>query len=235
MKLREDREKLISLLPDFLKQILEIRLIQQIADGQIELINEAGGKAVDSAFIEDADEEAVARYESIFGIANDQDMTLEDRRKRLMVKTGEPDAITHDYLEKNLSVICDDEGFAIKSDDENNHLDFTTHVEGYNMLRYIEDWLDDVLPVSIYYTLSNGVTATSDSPLAFAGGVYESEVIYNSDAYDMAIAQSMAFGVSGEEYDNDVIYNSDAYDDTVTNAATFYVGGAGNIDIKEDL
>lgn len=80
------RRNLIRYLPDILKRNLDFRILMEVQeDCGLQPVWEAAQAVLDDQLITTADEYGIARFEGILGLKPDDDDTLEDRRKAVLM------------------------------------------------------------------------------------------------------------------------------------------------------
>ena len=80
------RRNLIRYLPDILKRSLDFRILMEVQEEYgLQPLWEAAQAVFDDQFISTADEYGIARFEGILGLKPDEDDTLEDRRKAVLM------------------------------------------------------------------------------------------------------------------------------------------------------
>lgn len=107
-----DRQ-LINYLPDFLKEIREIKVIMETEQHEVEKIWSATRQALDDQFIETAGVECIERWEKILEINSKGSDDLEVRKFRVLSRLNEHLPYTFRTLEKQLASLCGRDNYSV--------------------------------------------------------------------------------------------------------------------------
>lgn len=150
-----------DLLPDFWTEIEEFDEILSAEQTEIDELFTQRYKHLDNVFLSTADEDGIARYESLYGIVKGVDQSIEERR--YIVKTAMTDKrpMTVNYLTEFLTGICGEGEFEISLEDYTLRISLTlpnTYVEKV-VLRFIENAIpaNIMLYMTVDYSLYNSM------------------------------------------------------------------------------
>lgn len=113
-----DRKRLIDYLPPFMQQFIEMQEIMKSANISTDVIDCNIKNTCDDAFILDADEIGIARYEKFLNIIPLQSETLEERRQRVLVNWNTDSKFTLKTLKKRLEQQCGEDNYKICEDSD---------------------------------------------------------------------------------------------------------------------
>lgn len=146
-QLKENRKRLVELLPDIFKQIYEIVEIQRIADEYLDEANEKLKTVLDNEFI-DTSNELLGRYEKIAGLNSDQEDT-EERKKRIIAAVNIDGSCTKSWFKKQLDIRCGIDNYQIVENDEKSYVYIATDFDKYAQAVEFCNWLDKVMPMNV--------------------------------------------------------------------------------------
>lgn len=107
-----DRQ-LINYLPDFLKEIKEIKVIMETQQHEVEKIWSATSQALDDQFIELASEDCIERWEKILKINPKGTDELDVRKFRILTRLNEQLPYTFRMLEQQLASLCGRDNYEV--------------------------------------------------------------------------------------------------------------------------
>lgn len=111
---------LLELLPEFISEIKEMRVIMSVEDnfltGKGDNLDLAVKSVFKDQFINTATEAGVKRYEDMLGIAARASEGLDVRKFRLFVRFNEKLPYTMPKLKEQLAALCGDDGYSVTLD-----------------------------------------------------------------------------------------------------------------------
>jgi hypothetical protein len=146
--------KLIDYLPPVIAELREFRLLTAAEDPEFDLLWGAYDRAMDSAFIADADEAGVARYEKMFGLASSAEDSLEDRKARIVMRQNIETPFTYRWLISKLNSLYGEDNIVVSLDTENLTMTVGLKLGSKSYSQIVRDLLKRVVPANISYTVN---------------------------------------------------------------------------------
>lgn len=168
------RKNLIQYLPDFMKQFGELREITRVEDYQFVRMDRKMQSVLNNAFIEDADEYGIQKYESLLGVVPDAEETLESRKRRVLLYWNNAVPYTYRVLIAKLNTYCGINGYDIDMDLENYSISLSIY--GKTDISEIEQFLENALPQNIVYNVRSSI---ADLRPTYIGNVWQDDEIFN--------------------------------------------------------
>lgn len=155
---------LLSYWMPILRNLREFKEIAYTEEQELKHILEAVDLALSNMFIETADEYGIARFEKMMGIFPEDGATLDTRRFAVQVKWSDSIPYTEETIRNQLSVLCGDDGYALKIDYPKYRLFVKLSLTNEDNVEVVENFLDRVVPANmvIMVTLFNTHTTLSD-------------------------------------------------------------------------
>ena len=140
---------LVSYLPPFLAEFKEIAVALEAENPEFVLAWNATERILKNEFIETSDEYGISRFEKILNIFPNEKDTLENRRKRIIIKWFNMTPYTIRMLKKQLSIICGENNFLLFV----KHNDYLIYVRllsiDDNALSEVKEILNKMIPVNM--------------------------------------------------------------------------------------
>lgn len=105
---------LMSYIPDFLKEYLEMSVIQSVIQPEIQIMEDETENLFKNQFIKNSDSLNLKRYEKMLKIYPLSSDTLEDRRFKILSKWNRMIPYTKATLKNRLSMLCGDDGYLLE-------------------------------------------------------------------------------------------------------------------------
>lgn len=105
---------LLEYLPDFLRNLTELKEIMAVETVEIENVHDRMDLALENAFIDTADTSTIARMEKMYGVAVQPEATLEDRRFNLKAALNQSSPFTYRTLCRALEALCGAGGYSVE-------------------------------------------------------------------------------------------------------------------------
>lgn len=166
-----ERKKLLDYLPDFMRQFSEMKEIMETEDTELDDIDISIQKVIDNAFIKDCDEYGIKKYETLLGISPSSQDTLESRRSRVFLRWNDAIPYTYRVLIRKLNALCGVNNYTITGDESAYYLHFESSLGLFGQVKELEQLLEKILPVNIYYELSNILECEASNSIKLVGGV----------------------------------------------------------------
>ena len=169
---------LLSYWMPILRNLREFKEIAYTEEQELKHILEAVDLALSNMFIETADEYGIARFEKMMGIFPEDGATLDTRRFAVQVKWSDSIPYTEETIRNQLSVLCGDDGYALKIDYPKYRLFVKLSLTNEDNVEVVETFLDRVVPANmvIMVTLFNTHTTLSDFTYEQLGAYTHKEV-----------------------------------------------------------
>lgn len=151
------RKQLIKYLPDFMKRFREFQEIMRVEDLQFDRMDLNLQAVLNNAFIADADEYGIRKYETILRIIPSADDTLELRRSRVLLRWNDYAPYTYRVLVSKLNILCGVNNYTITGDPSNYCVHFETKLKLFGQVKELEKLFELILPVNIYYESMNSL------------------------------------------------------------------------------
>ncbi|MDE5588231.1 MAG: YmfQ family protein [Acetatifactor sp.] len=144
------RKELIRYLPDFMKQFFEFQEIMSAEDLQFARMDSRLQTVLNNAFIEDADEYGIRKYERLLEITAVPGESLEVRKNRVRAYWCVNRQYSYRVFVRSLDMLLGGNwNYDIICDQE--HYTMTFHVYQGEHLGMLEAFLQKVLPLNIFY------------------------------------------------------------------------------------
>lgn len=141
----------IDYLPDMLKEIREFKALAESYDVSLKDATRALRKVYNEQFVAEADEQGLAVYERFLGISAGELDTIEERRFRIMARFYENAPYTLKSLEKNLAVLCGEDGFTINRELAEFYIKIRLALTSKKNMKIVERLLERILPANMIY------------------------------------------------------------------------------------
>lgn len=149
-----DRKKLIDYLPPFIQQFIEMQKIMEAANISTDEIDRNIEGTWNNAFILDADEIGISKYEEFLSIAPLPSDTLEDRRLRVLTAWNTDNKFTLNTLKRRLEQRCGKDNYKICEDTDLINYFIHIAINSNNIsIPILKDYLEVWLPANLqrYY------------------------------------------------------------------------------------
>lgn len=146
--------KLIEYLPEFVRDYREIIVITDTEQEEFDLLWEEKDQILNNAFVEDADEYGVERYESILGIIKTPSETLDERKFNILVKVNEQLPYTMNALKEKLAMLCGSDGYFVTLTHTEYALDIKVGLIAKNNLEAVKEMVERVVPCNLICTVT---------------------------------------------------------------------------------
>lgn len=140
--------ELLSYLPFHIRELKEFKEIAKAETPEIKLILEAIDKFLRNMFIETADEDGIAYFESLLGIFPEENDTLENRRFRVYLRWN----IRKNTLNESLTVLLGVDG--VKTELQGLSLTVKVALTEKNKVNEVRQLLERMLPAIMMFTVS---------------------------------------------------------------------------------
>lgn len=147
-------KKLIDYLPPFLAEYREYQQIMAIEQMEFDKILARIELLLENQFIATCDEEAVARYERMYGIIPIAGSNLEERKFNLLAKLSSELPYTYKKFEEMLKNLCGENGFVLNIDANQYLVQVKVELEAKNNVTAVERMLQNTLPANMLYKVS---------------------------------------------------------------------------------
>lgn len=105
--------KLLSYIPDFLKEYREMKVLQQVMEPEIQEMEDETELLFGNQFISTAEERGLRLYEKMLGMQVFADDTLEDRSFKVLSMWSRMIPYTRTALRKRLNILCGEDGYSL--------------------------------------------------------------------------------------------------------------------------
>lgn len=155
---------LMPILPRYFRPIIEFQEIMKAHGWAVDGLEHNIGQVGANCFIQTADADTIAYYESLLGITYTPGETLEFRRQRVLQKFGEVVPFTIGFLRTQLSDLYG-EGYTLEVDSAACTLTITVESGQYGALNLLYSLLWSILPAHLEIIAEQEVTSTLPMPL----------------------------------------------------------------------
>ena len=104
---------LVSYLPSFITEFKEVCTALKAENPEFKLAWENIDRILYNEFIKTADEYGISRFEKLLDIFPNAEDSLEDRRKKILIKWFDMIPYTIKMLKKQIALICGEDNFFI--------------------------------------------------------------------------------------------------------------------------
>ncbi len=168
------RKKLIRYLPDFMKQFGELQEIMRVEDFQFDSIDFNMQRVLNNAFIEDADDYGIKKYETLLGIVPGIEDTLDSRKSRVLLFWNNAVPYTYRALITKLNAYCGSGNYDIDADLENYSISISIY--GKEDIADVEQFIEDALPQNIVYDIRPTI---GNKGSIYIGTMWQDDEIFN--------------------------------------------------------
>lgn len=148
------RRQLHDYLPHCVRDIRELRAITDAEEMELTAYFGHIEQALRNIFIADADEDGIARFETMLGISPRATDTLEERRFRIQAKFGKQPPYTIRRLRSMLATLCGEGNFSAEIENGSYVLTVKLGVAAARNFEDVETMLGQVVPQNISFTLA---------------------------------------------------------------------------------
>lgn len=146
--------KLENYLPQFLREVREIKNIIGAEQLALEAIWDYAEGILPEFFLDDMTSYGVERWESILEINPKAIDTLEDRRVRIKTKLKKDLPYTKKNLELKLASICGSDGYSVEYDNDNYKIKIRITLTVKSSIDEVEQLLYRIVPANMVVDLS---------------------------------------------------------------------------------
>lgn len=220
------RKQLIRYLPDFMKQFGEFQEIMKVEDLQFDRMDVKMQSILNNAFIEDADEYGIQKYETLLGFVPSVNDTLELRKSRVLLHWNNRTPYTYRVLILKLNSLCGVNNYNISGSQENYHLHFETHLSLFGQVKELEILLEKILPENMYYESSNMLECRLEGAMNLGGNscLVSTVEVTNDYIADYSILGSASVG-GGLSTHTKIQLTNDFNEETQTNSDVSIASG----------
>ena len=143
------RKLLRDYLPDTLKDVLEFQIIMDSGQAAADRFSEAVEDILNDQFVDTATETGVSRYESIFNIIPKDTYTLDERKFTIKVKMIEQLPFTIRMLQRQLAMLCGDNGYSIELDNGKYFVLIKVELIAKNSFNDVVEMVKRVVPANM--------------------------------------------------------------------------------------
>lgn len=150
-------KKLIEYLPAFMQGFAEMKEITNAEDAEMDRLQTGVRQILSNAFIEDADEDGVERYENILKITPPASDSLEARKIRIINRWNDKLPYSMRVLEKRLNVFCGTGNYVIFGSEEDYELFIRTSLRIMGQVDELEHMMSYMIPENMVVMLENEI------------------------------------------------------------------------------
>lgn len=141
--------KLIEYLPTFIRSYREMMLITDSQQEEFNILLTEKDQILNNAFVLDADEYGVERYESILGILAIPSQSLDDRKFNIQVKLNEQLPYTVRMLIEKLTNLCGEGNFEVSTVSSEYKLDVKIALSIESNFDSVKSLVENVVPCNL--------------------------------------------------------------------------------------
>ncbi len=170
-------------LPDFLQEMTEFRMIDEISDKKFEELDDEIDLLHEDITIGSASERGIARREKILGIMTNPEEDLESRRARVLFWWYNKMPYSFKVIESKIAALCGANNYTISYDPDEEILSVGIGLDlGWNVIQSVQHLLDDIVMLNVIIDV-RGTALEEIRTNLYAGTVLHSYVV-NSPLYD---------------------------------------------------
>ena len=155
-------------LPPHLKQMVEMRLIDEISDNMISKLMDEVEDRLDDILIMDATEIGISRREKIIGYTPYDGEPLETRRLRVLNKWYDRSPYTRIVIERKLTAMCGEGNYTLHYDPDNCEMLLVLHDLDWDIVDGVIEFLEDAIMLNIIMVVKNEVIVEDKQLLSYA-------------------------------------------------------------------
>lgn len=191
------RKALIEYLPHFMRRFVEMRAIMETEEVEMVKIEAGINKLLNNAFIEDADEDGIARFEKMLGLYPASTDTLEQRRTQVLLKWNDFIPYTYKTLLDRLTTYCGAGGYEITDNREIYDIFVSVPMDVTGLQQAVYEMLDRITPMTMKIGVEAQAERTCEMPLSYVGTI--------SSSYTIAPIITEGYYLEPEDVSGDVL------------------------------
>ena len=141
--------KLINYLPQFMQEYFEMQKIMEAEQAEIDLLWTAVDNALADQFILDATESGIKRWESMLDVSPKDTDTLDERKFKILTMLNQELPYTLRKLEQALTNLCGANGYSVKVNAAEYHVEVKLAVSNLNNYSEVEKVLNKMIPANM--------------------------------------------------------------------------------------
>ena len=145
----DEKLDLIDYVTDYLKDFKEIQEIMRTETVELQSLWEKQEQLTEESFITSCSVDGISRYERMLQITPLANDTLETRKIRVLSKWNTAVPYNFAYLEKQLSILCGENGYRIEVDFSGQEVTVKVELTSKNMVDPVRSMLEEVLPCNL--------------------------------------------------------------------------------------
>lgn len=149
-----ENNNLLDYLPGYVQDYREIREIALVEQGEFDDLWVEKDQILDNAFIMDADDYGVSRYETILGIVKKPSETLDERKFNILVKVNEQLPYTMNALKEKLKNLCGADGYRVILTHTTYTLEIKVALVAKNNFDAVTEMVKRVVPCNLVCVIS---------------------------------------------------------------------------------
>lgn len=145
---------LLSYWPPVLRSLKEFKEIAKAEEPEIRALLQAVDKTLNNMFIEDADEDGIARFEKILSIYPAEGDSLDTRRFRVQTKWNDQLPYTEEELRGRLTTLCGEGGYTLDISYATYEMTVKVALTNKDALPLVAELLDNLVPCNMVVSLT---------------------------------------------------------------------------------
>ena len=148
------RKKLQDYLPPILLKTYEFPLLCKTEQPEIDRLHDAADAVLDAQFLSTAGEDAIQRYEKIFGVVPQDTDTLDERRFKVLTRINTQLPFSVRRLRQQLATLCGENGYKLEVGGGKYTLSVKVALTAKRNQQAVEGLLADIVPANMVCTTS---------------------------------------------------------------------------------
>ncbi len=141
-------------LPNHLRDIREFKAINEAEQIETDALHAEIDAVLDNQFINDANEDGLARYEEEYAISKQPLATLDERKFAILFKINEQTPYTERALNAQLSFFCGEDGYSYVLSHNDYSISVKLALSAKNNFNIVEEMLERMLPCNLSRTVT---------------------------------------------------------------------------------
>lgn len=152
-------------LPEFIKEYKEIAKILEVENPEFQILVTESNKILKNLFINDCDENGIAKFEKLMNIYPDENDTLDTRKTRMLSRWYEALPYSFKFLINKLNNLCGINNYDININYNLYKIYTKTRLEFFGQVEELLYLLKNILPANLISEVENEILYNSKRSL----------------------------------------------------------------------
>lgn len=167
---------LISYLPPFMQEYLELKKTLQSEQIDIQALEDETEKVKNNQFMLTCDEDGISRFEEMLGLTSYSEDSLESRISRVITRWNDSLPYTIRSLAERLKTLCGEDGYMITPNFNDYELNIWVRLSMSGQVDELDYMLNYIIPVNLVVNVSNEMVHTVEGTVFTGAGAVKKEM-----------------------------------------------------------